>query len=60
MYQDLSLGRLFPGCIAAFLTVIYYSGAGVVPKGNCRHIKASLSTITMQVDAVVAFAWSLC
>ena len=57
MSQDLSLSRLFPRYIAAFLIGVYYSGAGVAPKSNLRQKKASLSTISMQVNAVVAFIW---
>ena len=51
-----SRSRPFPRSIAASLTVIYYAGAGVVPKGNLRHRKASPSNIAMQVDAVVEFS----
>ena len=58
MYQYLSLSILFPRSIAAFLKVVYSSGAGVVPKGNHRQRKSSLSTIDMQVYPVVAFAWT--
>ena len=45
--------RSLPRSIAASLTVIYYAGAGVMPKGNFKQIKASLLTIAMHVDAVV-------
>ena len=48
---------LFPRSISAFPIVVYSAGAGVVPKGSFRQIKASFSTIVMQVDAVLAFAW---
>ena len=51
-----SRSRPFPRSIAASLTVIYYAGAGVVPRGNLRHRKAISSTIAMQVDAVAEFA----
>ena len=54
--QDSSLSRCFPSSIAAFLTVLFYSGTGVVPKGNHRQIKAIILTIDMQVDVVVAFS----
>ena len=55
--QDLSQSRSFPRFIVASLTVVYYYGVGVVPKGNCRQRKASLYTVEMQVNAVVVFAW---
>ena len=45
----------FLGLIDASLTVVYSSGAGVVPKGNLRQRKDSLSTITMHVNTVVVF-----
>ena len=48
---------LFPRSISALPIVVYSSGAGVVTKGSFRQIKASFSTIVMQVDAVLAFAW---
>ena len=48
---------LFPRSISALLIVVYSAGACVVPKGSFRHIKASFSTIVMQVDGVLAFAW---
>ena len=54
--QDSSRIILLPRSIATSLTVVYYSGAGVVPKGNFRQRKAGFSTIAMHVDAVVAFA----
>ena len=56
VYQYLSLSILFPRYIAAFLTVVYYAGAGVVPKGNHTKIKSSSYTIDMHVNAVVAFS----
>ena len=56
-YQDLSLSISLPGYIDDFLTVVYSASVGVVPKGNLRQIRDSFSTIAMQVDAVVAFAW---
>ena len=55
--QYSSLGRLLPRPISAFLIVIHSVGSGVVPKSNSRQRQASLSTISMQVNAVVAFAW---
>ena len=54
--QDSSQSRSLPKYITASLTVIYYTGAGVVPNGNFRQIKASFSTIEMHFDEVVAFA----
>ena len=50
--QDSSRSRLLPMYIAASLTVAYYSGAGVVPKGNLKQRKASSSTIEMHVASV--------
>ena len=55
--QDSSYSRLFHRSIAALLVVVYSSDVGVVSKGNCRQRKASMYTITMQVNTVVAFAW---
>ena len=55
--QYFSLRISFPMSIAASLIVVYSAGVEVVPKGNRRHIKFRLSTIDMQVDAVVAFSW---
>ena len=54
--QDLSRSRSFTRSIANSLTVVYYADAGVVPKGNRRQRKASSSTITMHIDAIVAFS----
>ena len=54
--HDYSLSRLFPRSISALLIVLYSSGVGVETKGNHSHRKASLSTIAMQVDAVLTFA----
>ena len=54
--QYLSRSRSFPRSISNLLTVIYSAGVGVVPKGNQRQIKASLSTIYIQVKAIVVFA----
>ena len=56
MSQDSSRSRSLPKSIAASLIVVYSSGADVVPKGNLRQRKYMLSTIEMNVDAVVAFA----
>ena len=53
--HDSSQIRSLPRYIAASLTVVYSAGAGVVPKGNLRHIKARSSNIAMQTDAVVVF-----
>ena len=55
--QYSSLSRSFPRSIAALLIFVHYDGVGVVPKGNRRQRKASLSIIAMQVDVVVVFAW---
>ena len=55
-YLDSFQSRLLPRSIAASLTVAYYAGAGVVIKGNLRKIKSIMSTIAMNVDAVVAFS----
>ena len=57
MSHDSYLSWLFPRYIYASLIVVYYDGAGVVPKGSRKQRKASLSTIEMQVDIVLAFAW---
>ena len=54
--QHSPLSILFPRYIDASLIVVYSSGGGVVPNGGCRHRKDSLSTIVMQVDAIVAFS----
>ena len=53
--QDSSRSRSFPRYIAASLTVAYYAGVGVVPKGERRKRKNISSTISMKFDAVVAF-----
>ena len=55
--QCFFLSRSFPRSIATSLIVVYCSGAGVVSKGNCMQIKASLSNISIQVDTVVVFTW---
>ena len=54
--QDLSRSRLLPRSISTSLTVVYSAGTGVVPKGNLRQRKAISSTISIYVNAVVAFA----
>ena len=54
--QDSSRSRSLPRSIFASLSVVYSAGAGVAPKGNLSHRKASLSTIAMHIDAVFAFA----
>ena len=54
--QDSSRSRLLPRSIAASITVIYSTGGGVAPKSNLRQRKASSSTISMHVYAVVAVA----
>ena len=54
--QDTSLSILLPGSIAASLTFVYSSVAGVIPKVNLSQRKAFLSTIAMHVGTVVAFA----
>ena len=46
--QDSSRSRSLPRPIAASLTVLYSTGADVVPKGYLEHRKASLLTIAMQ------------
>ena len=48
---------IFTRYISASLTVVYYSGTGVVPKSNCRQRNSNLSNIFMQVDMVVVFVW---
>ena len=53
--QDSSRSRSLPRSFADSLAVVYYSGAGVVPKGNLRQRNSSSSNISMHVDAVVAF-----
>ena len=57
MSHDSSLSRSLHRSIAASLIVVYSAGAGVVPKGNNRQRNASLSTIAMQVDVILAFTW---
>ena len=54
--QDSSRGGSFPSSIVASLTIVYSSGEVVAPKVNFRQVKASSSTIAMQVDTVVPFA----
>ena len=56
MSQDSYRSRSFTRYISASLTVVYSAGLVVVPKVDHSQIKASLSTIAMHVDAVVAFA----
>ena len=46
-----------PRSISASLIVVYSAGAGVVPKYKHSNRKASLSTTTMKVYAVIEFAW---
>ena len=55
--QDLYWSISFTMSIVDSLIVVYSAGAGVVPEGNHRHRKASLSNIAMKFDEVVAFAW---
>ena len=55
VYQDSSLSRLFTRSIAASITLIYSSGAGVASKGKLRHRKASSYTIELHVNVVVTF-----
>ena len=43
--------------ISASLMVVYYDGAGVVPKLKCKQRKANLPTFAMNVDAICVFAW---
>ena len=54
--KDSSQIRSFPRSIYASPTVLYPAGAGVVPKGNRRPIKASSSTIAMNFNTVVTFS----
>ena len=54
--QDSSQSISFPRYVATSLKVLYFAGAGVVPKGKSGQRKSSLSTIDMHVYAVVAFA----
>ena len=55
--QYLSRSRSFPRYIFASLAVVYSTSRGVVPKGNRRQRKAIFSTIAVQFNAVVEFAW---
>ena len=55
LYQYSSWSRSFPRYIATSLTLIYYSGAGVMPKGNHSQRKAISYIISMHVNTVVAF-----
>ena len=55
--HDSYLIRSLPRSIAALLVVVYSADAGVVPKGNHRQRRASLSNISMQVEVAAAFAW---
>ena len=55
--HDMSMRKSSPISISASLMVVYYSGAGVVPKGKNRHRQASIPTIAMNVDSICAFAW---
>ena len=50
-------GILFTSSIATSLIVLYSDGTGVVPKVNRKQRKDSLSTIDMQVGAVLVFVW---
>ena len=52
--QDSSRSILLPRSIADSLIVVYYSGAGVVPKGNPEQIKAIFSTIAMHVTRLLS------
>ena len=54
--QDSSRSRSLPRSISASLTVVYYAGAGVVPKVNLKKRKASSLDIEMHVDEVATFA----
>ena len=54
--QDSSRSRSLPRSIDDSLTILYYAGTGVVPKGNPRQRKVRSSTIEMHVNAVVTFA----
>ena len=53
-----STSRLFKRLTDASLMVVYSSGAGVVTNGRLRQRKASFPTITMNVTAICAFAWT--
>ena len=37
--------------------VVYYTGAGVVPKGRHRQRKANFTTIVMHGATIYEFAW---
>ena len=50
--------RSLPSSISDSLLAVYFSGAGVVPKGKRRQMKASFPTIVMHVDTICAFAWT--
>ena len=56
MSQDSSRIISFARSIVASLTFVSLSSAGVVPKGNLSHRKASSSTIATHVYVVVTFA----
>ena len=43
--------------ISALLIVVYFAGAGVVPKVNLRQRKSILSTIEIQVELVLYFTY---
>ena len=58
MSHDTSTSRSFPRSIDASLVVVYYSGAGLVPKGRSRKRKASFTNISMHVDDIYVFAWT--
>ena len=53
---DSSFSISFPRCIVGSLTVVYSAGTIIVTKFNRRQRKASLSTISLRVNTVVAFA----
>ena len=55
MHYDAPVRRSLPRSIAASLMVVYYYGAGVVPKGIHSQIMASFTTIAMHVDAICGF-----
>ena len=57
MSHDSSLSRSLLRSISTLLIVAYSAGAGVLPKSSHMQRKSSLSTIVMQVDVILEFAW---
>ena len=54
----MSARRLFPRSVSASLMMVYYDGAGVLPKGRRRQKKAGFPTIVIHVSAICAFLWT--